>query len=181
MRIAIVGNSGSGKTTLAKDLSGLLGIPRIELDQYFHQPNWTHPSSQEFKELVASLIESHKQTGWIIDGNYQRRLDDLVPRSADFIVCFNLPRRVVIYRILKRSILRSITRKILWNGNRESFINLLKTDPYENVVLWSWTQHSRYREWGQVTKSKISSGQEWFEIRNSADLKKLKASLVPGK
>lgn len=178
MRIAIVGNSGSGKTTLAKDLSGLLGIPRIELDQYFHQPNWTHPSSQEFKELVASLIESHKQTGWIIDGNYQRRLDDLVPRSADLIVCFNLPRRVVIYRILKRSILRSITRKILWNGNRESFINLLKTDPYENVVLWSWTQHSRYREWGQVTRSKISSGQEWFEIRNSADLKKLRASLA---
>ena len=62
MKIAIVGNSGSGKTTLAKDLSDLLGIPRIELDQYFHQPNWTHPTSQEFKGTVASLIQSHMES-----------------------------------------------------------------------------------------------------------------------
>lgn len=177
MKIAIVGNSGSGKTTLAKELSELLGIPRIELDQYFHQPNWTHPTSQEFKETVSSLIQSHTDSGWIIDGNYQRRLEDIVPLSADFIIWFNLERRVVIYRILKRSILRSMFGKILWNGNRESFINLLKNDPYENVVLWSWTQHSRYREWGVSAKKRFSSSQEWFEIRNSSDLKRLKVRL----
>ena len=90
MKIAIVGNSGSGKTTLAKELSEFLCIPRIELDQYFHQPNWTHPNSQEFKETVELLIQSHIESGWIIDGNYQRRLDDLVPCSADLIIWFNL-------------------------------------------------------------------------------------------
>jgi len=177
MKIAIVGNSGSGKTTLAKDLSDLLGIPRIELDQYFHQPNWTHPTSQEFKETVASLIQSHADSGWIIDGNYQRRLEDLVPNSADLIIWFNLKRRVVIYRILKRSILRSLMRKTLWNGNRESFLNLLETDPYENVVLWSWTQHSRYREWGVEAQNRSTSNQEWFEVKNSSDLKSLKKRL----
>ena len=177
MKIAIVGNSGSGKTTLAKDLSDLLGIPRIELDQYFHQPNWTHPTSQEFKETVASLIQSHADSGWIIDGNYQRRLEDLVPNSADLIIWFNLKRRVVIYRTLKRSILRSLMRKTLWNGNRESFLNLLKTDPYENSVLWSWTQHSRYREWGVEAQNRLTSNQEWFEVKNSSDLKSLKKRL----
>ena len=177
MKIAIVGNSGSGKTTLAKDLSDLLGIPRIELDQYFHQPNWTHPTSQEFKETVASLIQSHIESGWIIDGNYQRRLEELVPNSADLIIWFNLKRRIVIYRILKRSILRSLVRKTLWNGNRESFLNLLKTDPYENVVLWSWTQHSRYREWGIDARNRCLSNQEWFEVKNSSDLKRLKKRL----
>ena len=87
MKIAIVGNSGSGKTTLAKDLSDLLGIPRIELDQYFHQPHWTNPTSEEFKATVTSLIHTHTESGWIIDGNYQRRLDGLVPNSADLIIC----------------------------------------------------------------------------------------------
>jgi adenylate kinase family enzyme len=177
MKIAIVGNSGSGKTTLAKDLSDLLGIPRIELDQYFHQPNWTHPTSQEFKGTVASLIQSHMESGWIIDGNYQRRLEELVPNSADLIIWFNLKRRIVIYRILKRSILRSLVRKTLWNGNRESFLNLLKTDPYENVVLWSWTQHSRYREWGIHARNRCLSNQEWFEVKNPSDLKRLKERL----
>ena len=181
MKIAIVGNSGSGKTRLAKSLSEILGIPRIELDQHFHQPNWTHPTSQEFKETVASLIQSHTESGWIIDGNYQRRLDGLVPNSADLIIWFNLKKRVVIYRILKRSILRSLVRKTLWNGNRESFLNLLKTDPYENIVLWSWTQHTRYREWGIEERNRCSSNQEWFEVKNSSDLKRLKRRLSSSK
>ena len=177
MKIAIVGCSGSGKTTLANELSLQLGLPKIELDQYFHQPNWTHPNSQEFKETVELLIQSHIESGWIIDGNYQRRLDDLVPCSADLIIWFNLERRIVMYRILKRSIGRSIFRKVLWNGNRESFKNLLKRDPYENIVLWSWTQHSRYREWGIEARTRITSKQEWFEVRNMNDLKRLKTHL----
>ena len=177
MKIAIVGNSGSGKTTLAKDLSDLLGIPRIELDQYFHQPHWTNPTSEEFKATVTSLIHTHTESGWIIDGNYQRRLDGLVPNSADLIIWFNLKKRIVIYRILKRSILRSLARKELWNGNRESFLNLLKADPYENVVLWSWTQHSRYKEWGIDARNRCLSNQVWFEVKNSSDLKRLKKRL----
>jgi hypothetical protein len=104
-------------------------------------------------------------------------LDGLVPNSADLIIWFNLKKRIVIYRILKRSILRSLARKELWNGNRESFLNLLKADPYENVVLWSWTQHSRYREWAIDARNRCLSNQEWFEVKNSSDLKMLKKRL----
>ena len=104
-------------------------------------------------------------------------MDDLVPCSADLIIWFNLERRIVMYRILKRSIGRSIFRKVLWNGNRESFKNLLKRDPYENIVLWSWTQHSRYREWGNEARTRITSKQERFEVRNMNDLKRLKTHL----
>jgi len=68
-------------------------------------------------------------------------------------------------------------RKTLWNGNRESFLNLLETDPYENVVLWSWKQYSRYREWGVEAQNRSTSNQEWFEVKNSSDLKSLKKRL----
>ncbi|MEN9923084.1 MAG: hypothetical protein RIS09_598, partial [Actinomycetota bacterium] len=57
--------------------------------------------------------------GWIIDGNYMGKIGDLVLQQADVVVYFNLPKRVVLYRVIKRSLKRSIFRQELWNGNRE--------------------------------------------------------------
>ena len=39
-RLSVVGNSGSGKTTIARRLATGLGIPHLELDAVFHQPDW---------------------------------------------------------------------------------------------------------------------------------------------
>ena len=37
-------------------------------------------------------------------------------------------------------------RAELWNGNRESFRNLVSTDDDRNVVLWSWRTHHRFHD-----------------------------------
>ena len=39
-----------------------------------------------------------------------------------------------------------ITRAELWNGNQEEWRNLLTLDPETNIVLWAWTQHSKYHQ-----------------------------------
>ena len=39
-RISVVGNSGSGKTTVAQAIAAELGLPYLELDGVFHQPDW---------------------------------------------------------------------------------------------------------------------------------------------
>lgn len=39
-RISVVGNSGSGKTTVARAIAEALGVPHLELDSVFHQPDW---------------------------------------------------------------------------------------------------------------------------------------------
>jgi len=46
-------------------------------------------------------------------------------------------------RVIARSLLRMITRRQLWNGNRERLSSLLSRDPKENIVLWSWTTHQK--------------------------------------
>lgn len=129
MKISIVGNSGSGKTTLAKKLSIELDLPRMELDGLFHQANWTNPTDEEFKNMVGDFIKNQNGSGWVIDGNYQSKLGDLVLKHADVVIWFNLRKRLVIYRLIKRSITRSISRTVLWNGNRESLLNLFKLNP----------------------------------------------------
>jgi len=39
-----------------------------------------------------------------------------------------------------------ITRDELWNGNREQWRNLLTLNPETNIVLWAWTQLSKYHQ-----------------------------------
>ena len=39
-RISVVGNTGSGKTTVAAAVAAQLGLPLLEFDGVFHQPDW---------------------------------------------------------------------------------------------------------------------------------------------
>ena len=66
-RIQVVGNSGSGKSTLSAKLAAVLGIPHIELDAHFHQPNWSRPEEFQFLSKVDLATRSDR---WVVDGNY---------------------------------------------------------------------------------------------------------------
>ena len=46
-------------------------------------------------------------------------------------------------RVVRRTLWRGLLRTELWHGNREDLRNLLRRDPDQNVVLWSWTSHAR--------------------------------------
>jgi len=139
-RIAIHGASGSGKTTLARTLSDRLGLPRTELDALFHQPGWTRLPTDELRAEVGRLVAARR---WVIDGNY-REVRDLVWDRAHLVVVFDLPRRTVMLRLILRTLRRGITRVELWNGNRESLVNMVSTDDERNVVLWSWRAFDGY-------------------------------------
>ena len=139
-RIAVHGASGSGKTTLAIALADRLGVGRTELDGLFHLPGWTELPDVEFRAAVTGVVDG---PGWVVDGNY-RQVRDLVWARAQVIVVLDLPRWRVMAQLLRRTITRSARGAELWNGNRESFRNLLSTNADRNVVLWSWRTHGRY-------------------------------------
>jgi adenylate kinase family enzyme len=141
-RIAVQGASGSGKTTLATVLAERLGLPRTELDALFHQPGWTRLATDEFRRRVAEVTAGDR---WVVDGNYSEVRDLVWPR-AELVVVLDLPRRVVMRQLVGRSVRRAALGHELWNGNRESFRNLLSVDEQRNVVLWSWRTHHRYRD-----------------------------------
>jgi adenylate kinase family enzyme len=141
-RVWVVGNSGSGKSTLASRLAARLGVPHVELDAMFHQPGWTPLPEEEFRRRVALVAEGD---GWVVDGNYSA-VQDVVRRRADTVVWLDLPRSVVMRRVVRRTLVRALLRRELWNGNREPFRNLTTWDPQRSVIAWAWTRHAVYRQ-----------------------------------
>jgi len=141
-RISVVGTSGSGKSTLARKISQRLGIPYVELDAIHHQADWTPMPESEFRAAVGERIAGDT---WVVDGNYQGKLGDLVWRHADTVVWLDLPRPLVMLQIIRRTMGRALTGRELWNGNRERRRDLLSLDPQRSVIMWAWTTHSRNR------------------------------------
>ena len=141
-RIAVHGASGSGKTTLALALSDRLGIPHTELDAHFHQPGWTPLDADAFRARVGDVVAGSR---WVVDGNYHQ-VRDLVWARAQLIVVLDPPRRTVIGQLTRRTVGRAVTRRELWNGNRESLRNMVSTDPERNIILWSWRTGHHYHE-----------------------------------
>jgi adenylate kinase family enzyme len=139
-RVSVVGVSGAGKSTLGRCLGAQLGVPFLELDGVFHQPGWTPLPPQDFQARVREVTAGD---GWVIDGNYRSAgVQELVWDRADTVVWLDLPRPLVMRRIVRRSLRRAITREELWNGNRESLRNLVRRDPEANIVVWSWRTHA---------------------------------------
>jgi adenylate kinase family enzyme len=120
-RVAIVASaSSSGKTTLGRELARRLGVRFVELDALNHGPGWTEATPDELRARVEPLIADE---GWVVDGAYRSKLGDLVLRNADLVVWLDLPRRVWVPRLLRRTIRRIVWREELWSGNRETFRN----------------------------------------------------------
>ncbi len=141
-RVVVVGNSGSGKTMLAAALATRLGVPHVELDAYHNQAGWQELPVPEFRARVAAVVAAD---GWVVDGNYTR-VRDLVWSRADTVVWVDPPRRRVLRQIVWRSVSRAVLRRELWNGNRESWRNLVSRDPERSIIVWSWTRHEVYRQ-----------------------------------
>lgn len=140
LRISIVGCSGSGKSTLARRLETSLGLPRLELDGVYHQPDWTPLPDDDFQNHVRAFLGEHRS--WVIDGNYRVVQPD-VWSHATTVVWLHPPRRVAMWRVGWRSVRRSIARTELWNGNRETLNDLLSRDPGRSMLAWTWRTHGQ--------------------------------------
>lgn len=138
----VVGVPGSGKTTVGRRIAAALGAPFIELDALYHQPGWTELARDDFRERVTQGLEA---SSWVVDGNYSP-VRDLVFERADGVVWLDLPRPLVMRRVIRRTLRRTVTRERLWNGNREPLTNLCRLDPERNIIRWAWMQHAGYVE-----------------------------------
>lgn len=143
-RVSVIGSSGSGKTTMARAIAARLGLPLLELDSIFHLPEWTPLPAEEFRAQVAEFTAGDR---WVVDGNYTSLgIGDIVWSRADTIVWMDLPKRIVMRRVEVRSLSRAATGEELWNGNRERWPSLLKWNPEENILRWSWTRFDGTRQ-----------------------------------
>jgi hypothetical protein len=143
-RILIKGGSGSGKSTLAREISRICHLPYVELDALNHGPNWRAASAEELQQSVRASISG--QDGWVVDGNYDSKLGNLLLDQADIVVWIDLPLATKLVRLARRSARRWILGEPLWNGNRETLRGMF----WGRDALFAWairTHFSQRRQW----------------------------------
>jgi hypothetical protein len=114
VRVNVKGISCSGKSTFSRELAERLSVPYLELDAVHHGPNWTEASAEELQARVREFMASAHE-GWVIDGNYEPKLGNLVLGAADRIVCRSAAQRCPGAR--RRTSTGSVIASS-WNGNR---------------------------------------------------------------
>lgn len=168
-RVSVVGSSGSGKTTVGQALADILDAPFTELDSVQHQENWTPTPPDEFMSRVETLAAGDR---WVIDGNYEA----VVPhgpvwRRADTVVWLDVSKTVAMWQVTRRTLTRAVTRKELWNGNREEWSNILSWDPERSMMRWVWTTHGPVRERYEALSSSVEFDQVTFvRLRDRAEI-----------
>jgi adenylate kinase family enzyme len=128
-RVLVVGSSGSGKTTMAAALATRLVLPHTELDSLWHGPGWVPRPG--FERDVEAMLATGR---WVTEYQY-RPVKDRLLGQAQAVVWLDHPFPLVAARLLRRSVVRAVTRRAYWNGNRESFAMWLHASHPLRVVL----------------------------------------------
>ena len=128
-RVLVVGVTGAGKTSGARRVADLIGAPFHELDVLAIGPQWsTRPSfAAEVDRLLA-------EPAWVFDSYGYPEVRDALWAAADTILWLDYPLRVVLPRVLRRSLARSASGDQIFGGNRESWSDWLSRD---HPVWWS--------------------------------------------
>jgi adenylate kinase family enzyme len=174
-RIVVVGVSGNGKTTLSRRLGAKLRLPVTELDALCHQPGWTEASDEEFQREVEAAMSSAE--GWVLDGLYQRKIGDLILRRADTLVWLDQPLPLVLRRLVKRAVTDIVTRRDLFNGNRQTWRYAFFVR--DSLVGFAIKQHFQHRRsWPDAFAD--HSNLEIIRLRSPREVEAWLEAQVPG-
>jgi adenylate kinase family enzyme len=136
-RVLVAGMSGAGKSTLARQVAASLRLPYVELDGLFHGPRWEPRAA--FLDDVRTLAASPR---WVTEWQYAQARGLLLER-ADTVIWLDFDRRVVMSRVIRRSMRRAAFRQRLFNDNVERWRDWLEHD---HPVRWAWTHLERKRD-----------------------------------
>jgi adenylate kinase family enzyme len=132
---------------LAARLAEKLGAAFIELDELHWEPGWVEAPQDVFRERVRLAASAPT---WVAAGNYHV-VRDLLWSRAEAVVWLDYPLPVVFWRLFSRTLYRSISRQVLWNGNRESMWTHLRLWSPDSLFNWLFrTYWRRKREYPAI-------------------------------
>lgn len=133
-RVVVNGTSGSGKSTLAHAIGERLDLPYVELDSLHHGPNWTPRPG-----FIEEVDRFTSQERWVTEFQYDAVRPLLLERT-DLFVWLDLPRHLVMGRLVRRTVSRRLRNEELWHGNREAPLRTFLTDR-DHVLRHGWRTH----------------------------------------
>lgn len=116
-KIIVLGSSCSGKTTLGKKLAAIKQAKPIDLDDLNWLPGWKNCSTEDLLKKIEKEIWGEDR--WIISGNY-RNTHPLTMPQATCVIWLDFPLRIILWRMVKRTLTRIITKEEVCNGNYET-------------------------------------------------------------
>jgi adenylate kinase family enzyme len=142
-----VGPVASGKTTLAARLGSILGLPVIDLDDYYWRQT-PLPTDEQWAARHAELIKGDR---WIISGDY-RAVAPVRFHAADAVVWLDLPRAICICRATARKL----------KGNPTPLVNSWRW-------IWRYANHGRPDTATALASSDLTC--TIHRLRSSSDVK----------
>ena len=125
---------------------------------------------EQFRRVVA---ECAARKAWVIDGNYRGVVGDITMARATQVVWVDPPKHVVMAQVVRRSISRAVLRTELWNGNREQWHFMFRSD---HPIRWAWVTHDeRQRDFERAMTS------NWVRLRSRHEIARWLATLTPGR
>ena len=147
-RIMVYGVTGSGKTTLAERIGKQTNLPWHSVDDLTWDPGWVQVPVETQRERITAICEQDK---WVIDTAYGQWIDIPLAR-VQLIVGLDYPRWVSLGRLLRRTFSRVIDKKMVCNGNTETWRNMFS---YDSIIAWHFRSFSRkrarIRQWASST------------------------------
>ncbi len=140
-RIVVLGVTGSGKSTMAAALADRLHVPHVEIDALHWLPGWEHVPDEELRLRIDAATRSD---GWVLDGNYGFARDVSWPR-AQAVVWLDYPFLTVFWRLLRRTLKRTLTHEVLWGTNVERFWGQFKLWSDDSLFVWLFKTYGRRR------------------------------------
>lgn len=137
-RILVAGSTGAGKTTLARAIAGRLAIPFHEMDALaFAGPGW-----RENQHLAQDVARIASGPCWVFDSLGYPQVRDVLWSRADTIVWLDYSRAVVMRRVLRRSVARTLLRRRIFGGNIETLSSWFSSS---HPAWWAWAQYGARR------------------------------------
>jgi adenylate kinase family enzyme len=143
-RIVVYGVTGSGKSTLAARIAERTGLPYISADDLSWQPGWVAVPDDEQRRRIAEVCAGER---WVLDAAYGKWRDVVLARTQ-LVVGLDYPRWLSLGRLVRRTLVRSVTRVRICNGNVESFRQVFSAD---SIIRWHFVsfanKRARIRAW----------------------------------